>query len=326
MEKPNYRKVIQLGKTTSCVSLPKAWLEKYGIEKGDTILLDIKPNGTLIITPKIKSQTYEAEITINTKGKSLEEVKRNIIAAYINNYTRINIIGDNIAKSLTSFSRISELLTATEIMGVENDKIVIKAFFDANSASIKHVITRLNMMIRSLFTHIKNILLNDEKNYEFLKRENEINRICFMGFRILSHTSGNFSKIYLQGKDEIDVLSTWMMLDKLEKIADRLYGIGSILKNSKNLENAGNQCKKNIANLVSNVENVYKTAILSFYNNDRAAAHKIIGLCQKNSKLCNNKQVKYNNKHIVLLSEKLDRVNTIAKHIGMIVIDKQPID
>lgn len=325
MEKANYRRIIQLGKTTHCISLPKAWLEKHGIEKGDTVLVNNKPNGDLTLIPNSEPKACESEITINTKDKGLEEVKRNIISAYINDYTKINVVGENVVKKLRHINKILGLLTATEVMNVEKDKIVISTFFDANSASIKNVLTRLNMMIMSLFAHIKNALDYNAKNYEFLKRENEINRLCFMGFRILSHTLDNTNKIQFQDKDERDFLSIWMMLDKLEKIADRLYSIGKILKSSKNFQNTEKQCRKDAIKLISNIESAYNTALLSFYKNDRMLAHKIIDLCQKNSKLCDNKLVRYQDKYVVLLLEKLDRISTITKHIGMVVIDRQPI-
>ena len=102
MEKANYRRIVQLGKTTHCVSLPKAWLEKHGIEKGDTVLLDNKPNGHLIIVPNSKDQTYKNEITLDAEDKGSEELKRNIIAAYINGYTKINITGEKVIKKFPS--------------------------------------------------------------------------------------------------------------------------------------------------------------------------------------------------------------------------------
>jgi len=324
MEKTNYRKVIQLGKTTHCISLPKAWLEKYCVERGDTVLVDSKPNGDLIIIPNSQSQIQESEITINTKNKKPEEIKRNTIAAYINNYTEINVIGENVRKQLTNINKILELLPATEIMDVKKDSIIIKVFFDANNTPIKNVITRLNMLTVSLFTHIKDVLINNGKDYEFLKRENQINRLCFMGFRILSHASNNPHKTYL--KDERNFLSTWMLIDQLEKIADRLCSLGRILKSSKNLQNAEKSCKKNVIQLISGIESAYKTSLLSFYKNDRAVAHKIVDMCQENSKSCNKRLVNCQDKYVVLALEKLDRISTITKHIGMVIIDQKPID
>ena len=219
MDKANYRKIIQLGKTTYCVSLPKSWLEKHGVEKGDTILLDTKPRGHLIIVPNSKSQIYEKEITINANNKSPEEMKRNIISAYINDYTQIRIIGRDVIKNLKNIRKDLELLSATEIMHVEKDKIIIKSFFDANPKSVQNVLTRLNMLILSQFGSIKNILAYDIKDYEFLDYEKEINKLCFMGFRVLNHALDNSQRTYILGKYEKGFLSTWVMLEKLEVVS-----------------------------------------------------------------------------------------------------------
>ena len=322
MGKANYRKIIQLGKTTYCVSLPKSWLEKHGVEKGDTVLLDTKPRGHLIIAPDAKSQIYEKEITINANTKSLEEMKRNIISAYINDYTKIRIIGKDVIKKLTDIRKNLEVLSATEIMHVEKDKIIIKSFFDANPKSVQNVLTRLNMLILSQFGSIKNILAYDIKDYEFLDYEKEINKLCFMGFRVLNHALDNSQRSYILGKYEKGFLSTWVMLEKLERVADRLHAIGQILKESDNLNKSQKQCKKKIFELISNTEKEHKTVLPSFYHNDHKVAQSIIDICKENSVICNNEIAKHHDKHAVLIFNLLDMINMSTSHIGMMIIDR----
>lgn len=75
-------------------------------------------------------------------------------------------------------------------------------------------------------------------------------------------------RIYILGKSEKGFLSTWMMFEKLERVADRLHGIGKILKESNNLNKSQKQYKKKIFELISNKKKEHKTVLPSFYNND----------------------------------------------------------
>lgn len=334
MEKANYRRIIQLGKTTHCISLPKAWLKKYGLEKGDTAMVYSKPNGDLIISQEGNSQINDNEITIDTAGKDIEKVKRDVISAYINNYSKITLTGENIIAQLSEMHKVLEVLTATEIMKAEKNQIVIKSFFDAHSASIKNILTRLNMMVISMFNHIKTVISHDITDYGFLKREKEINRLCFMGFRVLSCSLHNANIGGFAGKDERSFISTWMFIDKLEKVADRLYMIGNLLKESKTLQKSESHHKTHIIEYLSNVERVYKGLLQSFNKHDREAAHKIIDQVQELANMHRERIMKHHNKikpikppsrHCILIFEKIDRINTIMKHMAMTIVDREPI-
>jgi len=47
-----YRKVQEVGKGTLLISLPKSWAEKFGVEKGDVLELEVDQFGNLILYPK----------------------------------------------------------------------------------------------------------------------------------------------------------------------------------------------------------------------------------------------------------------------------------
>ena len=104
------RRIQQTGGSSFIITLPKEWIKSVNIKKNDPIGIIIKPEGNLLITTKITSEsgkrTKEFEVSENTNNKNL--LKR-LIGAYISGYTYIIIkskdrISTNIRDALRFFT------------------------------------------------------------------------------------------------------------------------------------------------------------------------------------------------------------------------------
>ena len=87
-----YRKLISFGKSSFVISLPKAWINKHKLSKGNLLYLQ-ESETDLIISPKEHEEVEEREITINVDGKDIFFITREINAAYIENNRRIILKG-----------------------------------------------------------------------------------------------------------------------------------------------------------------------------------------------------------------------------------------
>ena len=68
------RKVVQLGKSTLVVSLPKPWVDLHGLQPGKTVQVSMRGDGSLVIYPKEMKET-ERELTI-TFEESISGVEK----------------------------------------------------------------------------------------------------------------------------------------------------------------------------------------------------------------------------------------------------------
>ena len=90
-----YRKLISFGKNSFVLTLPKAWVRSNKLQKGD--LVYIKENiNNLILYPQQQGDQESKEIIIDVNKKSIRHIQREIIAAYIRNYRRIVLVGEEI--------------------------------------------------------------------------------------------------------------------------------------------------------------------------------------------------------------------------------------
>ena len=73
-----FRKLIEFGKSSYVISVPRQWVRENGLKKGDIISLE-ETGGGLIILPKSKETPAEKKsIKISTEDMNLEEIDNQI--------------------------------------------------------------------------------------------------------------------------------------------------------------------------------------------------------------------------------------------------------
>ena len=65
-----FRKLIRFGKSSYVISLPKKWVEKNKLEKGNTISLEFKGKD-ILVSPKTESKEFFAKIKIDFRDYPL---------------------------------------------------------------------------------------------------------------------------------------------------------------------------------------------------------------------------------------------------------------
>src|SRR3989338_10259154 len=132
------RRLIQFGKSSLIISLPKAWIDRNKLKKGDLIYLDEKTD-TLNIQPKVTEDTRcSREITIEVQNKDSRMLLNEITAAYINNYNMIIIRGERVASLAKEIRDIIHNLIALEIMEQTGTRIIARDFLNMKETSIEN--------------------------------------------------------------------------------------------------------------------------------------------------------------------------------------------
>ena len=76
------RKIVKAGIASYTVSLPKHWIEKNKLTKGDSLYILEKSSNELMVSTEVKEKPKELhEITIVTDSKELGTIRREITAA-----------------------------------------------------------------------------------------------------------------------------------------------------------------------------------------------------------------------------------------------------
>src|SRR3989338_5717746 len=86
------RKLISFGKGSYIVSMPKGWVEKNNLKKGD--LISVSDDGVELVLSagQQEKKPDSKEASIDVKGKSLDIIKSEIVSSYLNGYDTITIL------------------------------------------------------------------------------------------------------------------------------------------------------------------------------------------------------------------------------------------
>lgn len=160
------RKVNLVGQNTLTVSLPKKWVEKNNIKKGDEIEV-VEDELSIIITrgqyKKSKSISLDLKDAYFEPVKTHENIIRTVIGSlYKNGYEEMTLHINN-PQEANQIQKRTNLLMGMEVISTSKDICVIKSVLDANLQEYD-----------SIFRKYTQIILNKSKEIETSLKTGEL--------------------------------------------------------------------------------------------------------------------------------------------------------
>ena len=217
------RKIVKSGAASYTISLPKDWIVRNKLDKGDMVYINEESGDLSVSVGEKQFKKVDKEISISVDNKELPIIAREITSAYINNYNTINIIGKDLVSNVKEVRKILHDFVALEIAEQTQTKIVAKDLLNLNEISIDSTLRRMDMIVRSM---IQDINAGGENIYESIYfRDFDINRLYFLVFRLLKSALGNVDVAKSLGVGNQEILKKWYLAVNLENIADNLKNI-----------------------------------------------------------------------------------------------------
>jgi len=267
----DYRKVIKFGNSSHVVSLPKEWLEKNSLKKGDSIFFEENTEGLLLRSDPGDTIFKKKEITISTEGKNKDVITREIFAAYINGNNVINIEGNNLKEFAREVREQLNNLAGTEIIEQTNKRIVAKDFLRIEDVSLIEIIKKMDVTTRAM---IEESLVCKEKETreDIALKDMDVNRLFFLVYRTIKTASQNSGMAKALNLYNHELIGKLKLVDSIENVADEAKRIARffiILEKNKSKEL--DQIKK----IYKEVEKNFADIMNAFYDNDKKQAHMI---------------------------------------------------
>jgi len=282
------RKLIKLGNSSFAIALPKNWINKSGLKKGDNIFLEENSNGEITMWSKLKKVADEkiAEIDISDKNASL--IRKAIISAYTNGSTLIVLKGKKEKKELGEIKNFIRSLLSFEIIEASEERIIAKDFFNIEETSVANFIKRIDNNIKEMFSIINSAIQKGTLTKKELEDIGAIDidttKFYLLISRLFFKGIDNPSVLNALKKNSLDFFGEWWLSHNLEHLGDQVKEIAKLLNSSKIDENEG----KLISKLFSQIWEGYNSSIQSFYKKDRNTAiesatrgKEIIKCCEK---------------------------------------------
>lgn len=303
----NQRKLIRLGNSSFAIALPKNWVDKSGLKKGDNIFVTPNSNGELIIQPSFKKETFEDEEIINLEKKSEEEIARDIISAYVKGNKLIRVLGEK--SKLKIAKEKARIFLNLEPIEETDKNIVFKDLLDIEDIALDNFIRRMDNNLKDIFA----ILLTNPKDNKGVKEaeniDEDVTKFYFLIWRFVNLGLDNPSiQSNLKINPKSMVFYFWVSYN-LEQIGDELKRI--IRKISKLNEN--NIQLNQISKLTCDNYNICMKA---FFSKNKESAKEIILKKEEFLKMCEKLA---ENKDYELIVDKIKSINAHIHHNAKMV-------
>jgi phosphate uptake regulator len=255
------RKLVKTGAETYTMSLPKEWVKKNNLNKGDLLFLHQNKSSIEIRPAEGGEKKEDKEITISIDGKDVSTLRRETISAYINNFTKLSFVGENLDDKMEDIRKILHNFLALEIIEHTNKRLVVKDYLDLKEFSLDNIIRRMDMLVRSIIIDSKNSFEKKGVHENLKLRDYEVDKLFFLLNRLVRSRD-------ISPKEAI---AYFWIAKTLESISDDIKEIAEEFENTKD---------KSILAKYEDVESYYKEAIKAYMKNDKQLADKLIS--QKN--------------------------------------------
>ena len=293
MVKIDVRKLISFGKGSYIVSMPKSWIEKNNLKKGD--LISVNDGGfELVLSASQQEKKSDArEIGIEAKGKDMEFLKAEIVSSYLNGYDTINILFESNSKEVQKIKDIIRNLSGLEIMEQTSTRIVAKNLININEISISNIIRRMDIITRAMMED-SILCCRGQCNYDSLnQRDIDVNRLYFLGYRVIKNAIRNPRIAKSLGIEAWQLHSDNLMILRIENIADRQKRIARYICTN-NIDRA---TLTELDSIYTDISDAYNEVMKAYYNHDKQAAIKIETTNKDRTSACDRFLERYTNMH-----------------------------
>lgn len=261
-----FRKLISFGKTSYIISLPKTWVERNKLHKGDLIALDER-TGELVITSENQQKQQESrELTLQIDNKDISEIRRSIVSAYIDGFNSITIAGKALKDRVDEIKEILQNLMALEVVEETSNKIVTKDFIDISKTNIWELVRKMDITTREMIADAKKFLqASHVSTKNIYLRDDDINRIYYLLLRIIKQAISNPAVAKSHKLSELQLLSFWEIVSYIEKISDEVKRIAKYLERA-DLKPSE---KAKFENIYSKAEDFYLKMMKGFFLKNR---------------------------------------------------------
>ena len=181
------RKLQKIGESLF-VSLPKTWIERMQLNKGDLVMLVEQPDYSVVIHPGVKNESLKQIILNVDIEESTRSLRRRITGAYVDGFDIIKLRAvDKFTEEQQDVIReIIKALFGLEIIELTSNFITIQCLL-TKTLPIESTMQRIHSIIKSMFSETISALKerNPKAVKGVIKRTQDVKRLSLVLHRLL---------------------------------------------------------------------------------------------------------------------------------------------
>ena len=220
------RKAIEMGKGTILVSLPKEWVRKNGIRKGDDLAVEEISPRKLMVRPYQRGEDERKQISIDYPGDDFGQVANDLTGAYLLGYDVIRVVGSRVI-SREDRSGIKDAigrLVGLEIMDEDSKKITLQFLLEPTAIVPSQIVLRMSGLLDGILKDIAEGLSKGDHRVLGLaaERDDEVDRLYFLLVRVTRAAIVRPDVAEGYGLSQVDLLDYRVLASFLESAGDAL--------------------------------------------------------------------------------------------------------
>ncbi|MFP3952326.1 MAG: PhoU domain-containing protein [Candidatus Bathyarchaeia archaeon] len=218
------RKLITLGKSSYAITLPKNWITRNKLEKGDVISVIIKRDGSLGVHPSIDVGDYIRGIQLDVAAdEGGDSIIRRIIGCYLDGYTHIELRSEKIFTS-NQQTMIRDILGRLYMMIIESEssRILLETLVDESRASVHSGVERMHVITYSMCRDTLQSLKDNDNELakSVISLEQDVDQLMLLLLRSIRSAAVNPALANQLKLDALDCLDYQSLVHIIEEVAD----------------------------------------------------------------------------------------------------------
>lgn len=279
-----YARRLQKIGSSALVSLPREWIKHNKLDKGNTVVVEVGRDNSIIVYPSGTEEEEAKEIVIQYPSKYAEAIVNEVTGAYLLGYDIIKVKG-NLQVSYDDREVIKEVigkLVGMEIVDEDAYNITAQFLLDATTLDPAKILYRMSSIVSGMY---KDTLASfTDKDPNLLKiiarRDDEVDRQYFFLVRLIRSAIMNPKLASKLGLSNIDILDYRIAANLFESAGDATVELVKAITNTEQLKKSGDL--KKVGELI---ETIHDTALSAFARKNRADSIKAMKMYAKFSDL-----------------------------------------
>jgi phosphate uptake regulator len=271
------RKLQKIGESFF-ISLPKSWIGKNNLGRGDTVTLIENQDGTISLYGEPKRRELREITLVVEKDEPIRSLRRRLTGAYVDGFDLIRLKAEDefSDKQQDAIREITEGLFGLEIVELSSDQIIIQCLL-TKTLPIERMITGVHNTIKSMFSETILALKdrNPEKAQGVIRRTRYVKRLSLMVHRLLRSLIA-FPDERVEGISPIDGVDFLRVVERITEISGSVRRIAESVLMWK--DEGDDFLREKLSDLCGGVLRLYDGSVQALMRRDvRLANHVIDG-------------------------------------------------
>ncbi len=226
-----HRKILALGQSSRAITLPKEWLRHSELDQGDTVVVRVQQDGSLVVLPAAKAEDNVKKINLEIDAdEDNESIVRKLVGTYLDGYALVTLKSDKIF-TVGQQKAIREIVRRLYMMVIESEsnRIDLETLVDETKVSVPSCVERMHMMTYSMLRDTIQAIRDrdDSLVLSVVSLEEDVDQMMYLVVRTLRSAVGNPFLSNQLDLNPLDCLDYQTLVHCIERVADHVTNIAS---------------------------------------------------------------------------------------------------